>query len=69
MYATGCRVSELAGLRLADVHLGERYCVCHGKGDKERVVPLGPAVGGGRRLYSIASDPNWLPDAIRRAIG
>ncbi len=41
MYATGCRVSELSGLRLADVHLEQRHCVCHGKGDKERLVPLG----------------------------
>jgi len=41
LYATGCRVSELSKLRLKDVHLDERYCVCHGKGDKQRVVPLG----------------------------
>ena len=41
LYATGCRVSELSKLRLKDVHLNERYCVCHGKGDKQRVVPLG----------------------------
>jgi integrase/recombinase XerD len=41
LYATGCRVSELVGLKLRDMHLAERYCVCHGKGDKQRVVPLG----------------------------
>jgi integrase/recombinase XerD len=41
LYATGCRVSELSMLRLRDVHLVERYCLCHGKGDKQRVVPLG----------------------------
>jgi integrase/recombinase XerD len=41
LYATGCRVSELSSLRLADVHLKERYCLCHGKGDKQRMVPLG----------------------------
>lgn len=41
LYATGCRVSELAGLKVRDLHLGERYCICHGKGDKQRVVPLG----------------------------
>ena len=34
-------MSELSGLRLRDVHLEERFCVCHGKGDKQRVVPLG----------------------------
>ncbi len=41
LYATGCRVSELSMLKLRDLHLDERYCVCHGKGDKQRVVPLG----------------------------
>jgi integrase/recombinase XerD len=41
LYATGCRASEVSALRLADVHLGESFCKCHGKGNKERVVPLG----------------------------
>jgi integrase/recombinase XerD len=41
LYATGCRVSELTILRPRDVHLAERYCMCHGKGDKQRLVPLG----------------------------
>ncbi|TWU24629.1 site-specific tyrosine recombinase XerD [Bythopirellula polymerisocia] len=41
LYATGCRVSELATLKLADMHRAERYCICHGKGDKQRIVPLG----------------------------
>jgi integrase/recombinase XerD len=38
---TGLRVSELAGLTVADVHLGEGSHVrCHGKGRKERATPL-----------------------------
>lgn len=41
LYATGCRVSELSNLEVRDLHLEERYCLCHGKGDKQRVVPLG----------------------------
>lgn len=41
LYATGCRVSELAALKLRDLHLPEHYCICHGKGDKQRIVPLG----------------------------
>ena len=28
-------------MRLDDVHLAEAFCTCHGKGSKERVVPLG----------------------------
>jgi len=50
LYATGCRASEVSALRLADLHLAESFCTCHGKGNKERVVPLGrraiEAVGG-----------------------
>ena len=41
LYATGCRASEVSALRLTDVHLAESFCTCRGKGDKERVVPLG----------------------------
>ena len=41
MYATGCRASEVSGLRLRDVHLRERFCKCQGKGSKQRMVPLG----------------------------
>jgi integrase/recombinase XerD len=41
LYATGCRASELSHLTLADVHLDESYCLCRGKGDKQRLVPLG----------------------------
>lgn len=41
LYATGCRASELSNMRLRDMHLDECYCLCRGKGDKERMVPLG----------------------------
>ncbi len=43
LYATGCRASELANLRLRDLHLKERYCKCHGKGNKQRMAPIGDA--------------------------
>lgn len=41
LYATGCRASEISHLKTMDVHLQDRYCICHGKGDKQRIVPLG----------------------------
>jgi integrase/recombinase XerD len=45
LYATGCRASEVVGLKVADVHLDAGFCKCVGKGSKQRVVPLGrPAV-------------------------
>lgn len=41
LYATGLRVSELIGLKVDDVSLKMGFLRCVGKGDKERVVPLG----------------------------
>ncbi len=41
LYATGMRVSEIAGLKLQDVNLESAFVRCKGKGSKERIVPLG----------------------------
>jgi integrase/recombinase XerD len=41
LYATGMRISELAGLRLGDLDLGRGLAVAYGKGSKERLVPVG----------------------------
>lgn len=41
LYATGLRVSELIGVKVAEVQLDAGYVRCLGKGSKERVVPLG----------------------------
>jgi len=41
LYATGCRASEVCGLRVRDLSLAERHLKAHGKGGKQRMVPLG----------------------------
>jgi integrase/recombinase XerD len=41
LYATGLRVSELVGLRLEQVSLNQGVVRVVGKGDKERIVPMG----------------------------
>jgi integrase/recombinase XerD len=41
LYATGIRASELAGLRIHDLNLDIGYLRCLGKGNRERVVPIG----------------------------
>jgi integrase/recombinase XerD len=50
LYGAGLRVSELVGLDIEDVDLDDRTVRCLGKGDKERIVPIGgPAVAAIRR--------------------
>jgi integrase/recombinase XerD len=41
LYATGCRASEVVGLRPVDLNLKGGTARCVGKGNKERQVPLG----------------------------
>jgi integrase/recombinase XerD len=51
LYATGVRVSELISLRARDLHMEEGYLTCVGKGDKERMVPLGRDAADWVRRY------------------
>ncbi|MCX5716673.1 MAG: tyrosine recombinase XerD, partial [Candidatus Omnitrophica bacterium] len=41
LYATGMRVSEAATLRISDLNMDVGFIKCTGKGQKERIVPLG----------------------------
>jgi len=51
LYASGCRASEVTGLELADLRLDEGYCQCTGKGNKQRIVPLGEKAVSACRIY------------------
>ncbi len=55
LYATGLRVSELVGLTLARVSLHQGVVRVVGKGDKERLVPLGEEA------------LEWINQYVRRA--
>ncbi|MBA2225805.1 MAG: site-specific tyrosine recombinase XerD [Gemmataceae bacterium] len=66
LYATGCRASEVVALRAEDVFLDASFCRCRGKGNKERVVPLGRAAVSALRDYLAwrASQPRLANSAF-----
>lgn len=57
LYATGCRASEVVNLKQRDIHLGEEYCRCVGKGNKERLVSLNPIACKAVEAYQVHERP------------
>jgi integrase/recombinase XerC len=51
LYASGLRVSELAGLDLRSVNFGDSFVLVRGKGDRERIVPFGSKAKGAIEAY------------------
>jgi len=60
LYATGLRVSELIGLTLMQVNLELGIISCMGKGNKERIVPFGPAAASALLHYLRGYRPGLL---------
>jgi integrase/recombinase XerD len=51
LYATGLRVTELVQLRRQNLHLDAGYILVLGKGNKERVVPIGDRAAALLRIW------------------
>lgn len=62
MYAAGLRVSELAGLNVADVRPGAGELLIRGKGNKERVGLFGEVAALYLQRYLAEVRPVWLRD-------
>ena len=60
LYAAGLRVSEALNLELEHLRLGEGLVRVVGKGDKERVVPVGEVAEGWLARYLAWPRPAWL---------
>ncbi|MDO4569080.1 MAG: site-specific tyrosine recombinase XerD [Planctomycetia bacterium] len=68
LYATGCRVSEISTLKLCDIHLEQRFCKCVGKGNKQRIVPIGEQAVRAVELYLDEERPILEGRAIRSGL-
>ena len=68
MYGSGLRVSELCGLELQALDLGEAMLRVRGKGSKDRVVPVGSAAAAALAAYLRAGRPALVRPATGSAI-
>lgn len=64
LYATGMRVSELIALRPSDVNLDASYLTCTGKGEKQRIVPIGDEAARWVHEYVRAARPMLLAKRV-----
>jgi integrase/recombinase XerD len=60
LYATGIRVTELMNLNVEDVHMTMGFVRCIGKGDKERIVPMGKMASEALQKYIEEGRPKLL---------
>jgi integrase/recombinase XerD len=59
-YASGLRLSELKNLRLEQLHLEAGFINVIGKGNKERVVPVGKKAIGALNRYIDSARPKFI---------
>lgn len=69
LYAGGLRVGEICALRVEDVHLDQARAQVRGKGDKERIVPLGRAACEALDRYIKRGRPELVRSGMSRVVG
>ena len=68
LYATGLRATELVKLKLGEVHLEEGFVRVRGKGDKERLVPLGDTARDWLETYLLEARDTLTPrDRLKKS--
>ncbi|PIO83491.1 site-specific tyrosine recombinase XerD [Loigolactobacillus backii] len=65
MYATGLRVSELTHLKMSELHLSLGLIQTIGKGDKERIIPIGDVAIDWIQRYLETARPQFLKSGQR----
>lgn len=60
LYDTGIRRAEVSDIRIRDIDLDAGYILIHGKGNKDRVVPLSKRVCDMIRSYALSVRPSFI---------
>ncbi len=68
LYSTGIRASELLGIDVADIDLKNQTALVTGKGDKERIVPIGRTAVRYLETYIKAVRPYMVRDIKETAM-
>jgi integrase/recombinase XerD len=64
LYGCGLRVSELVGLKISNLHINSNYIIVIGKGNKQRLVPIGEVA-----TQSILSYLNEVRNGLKIKVG
>jgi integrase/recombinase XerD len=64
LYSTGLRVSEMVNLKLGDMQMESGCLRCIGKGNKERLVPMGKSAIATVEEYAQRARPRLLGDKV-----
>lgn len=68
LYATGMRVSELVGLKISQIDLEMAFVRCIGKGNKERIIPMGSLASASIKDYMDKGRPHLLKIPNEKAL-
>lgn len=67
MYATGLRISELVQLEMSELHLSMGFIQTIGKGNKERILPVGGEAINWLNEYLLDSRPIFVKRAVEES--
>lgn len=59
LYSTGARISEAVGIDIDDLDEAKRTVLLHGKGDKQRIVPIGRPALAAIDAYRVRARPDF----------
>ena len=68
LYGCGCRVSELCGMDVMDLDLTDETLLLRGKGNKQRLVPVGQPAAEAVKDYLSTGRPSLLKNKLSAAV-